>query len=176
MGWTYTHKEKGQTVKEFFEKHFNSDVSKIIDCKVVGMRTAYICYQSKRGIEALVCLLGYKKNEYCNFGYKDMTETINPYYYDCPKSILDKLSPTTNEYALEWRAKCQEVIVKSEARKSLEVSDTIKFEREFSFGKYGKTDTFVVVDKKKGHYFAPKFHINVKLTKTTVNNTPWVKI
>jgi hypothetical protein len=42
------------------------------------------------------------------FYYKDMSETMGPCYYDCPKSILKKLSPTTNQYALEWRAKCLE--------------------------------------------------------------------
>lgn len=42
------------------------------------------------------------------FYYKDMDETCLPGYYDCPKGILDLLSPTDNEYALEWRKKCRE--------------------------------------------------------------------
>jgi len=44
----------------------------------------------------------------CNFGYKDITESMGPGFYDCPTSILDLLSPTDNEYAIEWRNKCRE--------------------------------------------------------------------
>ena len=48
------------------------------------------------------------KYDYMNFGYKDMDETCEPYYYDCPESILALLSPTDNENALKWRAACHE--------------------------------------------------------------------
>ena len=37
-----------------------------------------------------------------------MSEDVLPYAYDCPKRILDLLSPTDNECALEWRRKCAE--------------------------------------------------------------------
>lgn len=47
-----------------------------------------------------------------NFGYKAMSETSGPFSYDCPKSILDLLSPTTNENALEWRRACREKLAK----------------------------------------------------------------
>lgn len=40
------------------------------------------------------------------FGYKDMDETMGPFYYDCPNTILKLLSPTDNEYAKTWREKC----------------------------------------------------------------------
>ena len=36
-----------------------------------------------------------------DFYYKDMSEDMLPGYYDCPKGIIDLLSPTNNEYALE---------------------------------------------------------------------------
>lgn len=41
------------------------------------------------------------------FWYKDMSESMGPYKYDCPVSILNLLSPTDNEYALQWRENCQ---------------------------------------------------------------------
>ena len=40
------------------------------------------------------------------FGYKDMSESSMPYYFDCPKGILKLLSETDNEYANEWRKEC----------------------------------------------------------------------
>ena len=52
------------------------------------------------------------KNAYENFGYKGMTEYSGPFYYDCPKNILNLLTPTDNEYALAWREKCRETLAK----------------------------------------------------------------
>ena len=49
-----------------------------------------------------------KSDPYFNFGMKSMDETMHPYYYDCPKAILDLLTPTDSESANEWRAKCRE--------------------------------------------------------------------
>ena len=55
-----------------------------------------------------VCLTSVDMKDYFNFSYKDMEESMGPYNYDCPASILDLLSPTDNEYALNWRQKCRE--------------------------------------------------------------------
>ena len=46
------------------------------------------------------------------WGYKDMDETMGPYYYHCPLSYLDLADAPANEYAAEWRA-----IVRQEAAK-----------------------------------------------------------
>ena len=35
-----------------------------------------------------------------------LTETMGPYCYDCPASILDLLGPPGNEYAANWREAC----------------------------------------------------------------------
>lgn len=40
--------------------------------------------------------------------FKDMSEDVGPFYYDCPKSVLNLLTPTQNEEALKWREKCVE--------------------------------------------------------------------
>lgn len=55
----------------------------------------------------------------CNFYYKDMSESCLPGYYDCPKGILDLLTPTDNEYALEWRKKCRETIENKKKKNNL---------------------------------------------------------
>ena len=186
MGWTFTHKEKATSVKAFFENNFNNhsvesgNTYKVLDCKVVGMKTAYLAVEVKKAekveVFAVVCLLDYKSKNHFNFGYKDMSEDMGPYYYDAPKSILDLLTPTTNENSIKWRANCVEVISKNEIKKSLKKGDVIEFNREFSFKGYGKASVFNVIDNAKGHYYSPKLGITVKLTKSTVNNTPWTKL
>lgn len=50
--------------------------------------------------------------DYFNFSYKDMDETVGPYCYDCPKGILDLLTPTDSVWANNWRAKCRERLEK----------------------------------------------------------------
>jgi hypothetical protein len=64
----------------------------------------------KRTVFAAVCITAGadRSDPYFNFAYKDMDETMGPCYYDCPKSILDLLTETDNEAALEWREKCRE--------------------------------------------------------------------
>ena len=57
---------------------------------------------------AVVFLTSTNMKDYYNFSYKDMSEDMGPYECDCPKSILDLLSPTDNEYANAWRKACYE--------------------------------------------------------------------
>ncbi len=173
MGWTFTHKDKFTNVKSFFERQFTS--SQILDCKVKN-KVAYIACKRDEKVFAVVCLLNYRPKDYYNFGYKDMDETMHPYYYDCPTSILDKLTATDNRHSLEWRENCYKNMLKNEETKSLKVGDIIKFDREFSFKKTLKTNLFEVIDVKKGHYYAYKLGFTVKLTKSTMNNNTWSKI
>ncbi|MFF8597160.1 DUF6927 domain-containing protein [Streptomyces sp. NPDC015220] len=42
-----------------------------------------------------------------NFGYKDLDENCGPGDHKAPKSVLNALTPTTNEYALAWRTQCR---------------------------------------------------------------------
>lgn len=41
------------------------------------------------------------------FYFKPMDESCGPFYYGCPNTILNLLSPTDSEYANEWRTKCR---------------------------------------------------------------------
>ena len=63
---------------------------------------------NNRTVHAVVGLTKTDSKDYFNFGCKTMDETMGPYYYDCPKSILDLLTETDNQSALDWRAKCRE--------------------------------------------------------------------
>lgn len=69
------------------------------------------------------------------FYYKEMSEACGPAKSECPASILKKLSPTDNEWANEWRARCWARANKlAAARKqhtdlhSLPIGSVIRFE------------------------------------------------
>ena len=56
----------------------------------------------------VVFLTSTNMKEYYNFYYKDMDESCGPCQCECPKGILDLLTPTESEYANEWRKACYE--------------------------------------------------------------------
>ena len=79
-----------------------------------------------------ICLTAIDNKEYYNFGYKDMDETCGPYKFDCPKSILDLLTPTENDCANEWRQACYDTIYAKKSPDSLTnlpVGSEIKYKR-----------------------------------------------
>lgn len=86
--------------------------------------------EKERKTWACVFLTSVNKMDYYNFSYKDMDETMLPYEYNCPASILDLLSPTDNELATEWRNRCRANIEAKKlptALKNLPVGAVIRF-------------------------------------------------
>ena len=75
-----------------------------------------------------VALTSVDMKDYYNFSYKDMDESVGPGCYDCPKGILDLLSPTENEYALAWRARCREKSAKKNELSALPIGAVIEYD------------------------------------------------
>jgi hypothetical protein len=90
------------TVTEFFQREFwPTGKCTILKGSVVG-EAYYAAVRCADGsVFALVVLL-----EGPGICYKEMSEDMGPYYYDCPKSILALLTPTESKTAQEWRSKC----------------------------------------------------------------------
>lgn len=134
MGWTYTHKPKGQKILDFFKERWDSEKIEILDCSTVK-KVAYMAMRKKDTNEvfALVCLINYSREPMYNFGYKDMDETMGPCYYECPERILNLLTPTTFEYAIEWRKKCRERIEEKKRRGKITKGATVVLNRPVKF-------------------------------------------
>lgn len=118
MGWTFQRKNRNQLLRDFFEKEFNQDNPEtfkgtVIDFSQYGSEV-YIAYErihyktNERSVYAIVCITRHHPYENENFGYKDMDECSEPFYYHCPKRILQKLTPTPYAGGVEWRKKCWE--------------------------------------------------------------------
>lgn len=75
--------------------------------------------KEEQQIFAVIFLTSTDMKAYFNFSYKSMDETVGPYKYDCPKGILDLLTPTESEWANEWRKKCYENIAAKRSPNSL---------------------------------------------------------
>lgn len=83
-----------------------------IEVRDVATGSAKVC-----GVITLTC--GKCKYDGTLWGHKDMDETMEPYYYDCPAKILALLTPTDDDRANAWRNKCRERLrKKAEERKN----------------------------------------------------------
>ena len=64
----------------------------------------------------------HKMSEYVEFYYKDMDESMQPFYYDCPVrllDLLDRLAPVTEPTsgAYKWRKACREHVTQQNEKR-----------------------------------------------------------
>ena len=94
MGWTYTSQQnKSDFLQEILRDcHWENDsaVSSVIDHSVRGNRLwVALRLEYKNGYpdcKYVVLFLLHKHKD--GWGYKDMDESMGPYYYDCPLRLL----------------------------------------------------------------------------------------
>lgn len=134
MGWTEYHATKWHNgridrraeCRDYIER--NSEWGTLVKDAMIGSTWYGAVKLKKTGdIVALIMLTSERDNFW--FGYKDMDESMHPYYYDCPESILKLLSPTDCASSISWREECHK---KNERRRMLnrakKISVTWSFE------------------------------------------------
>ena len=148
MGWTTLHRERGQSNDDFFKAELVGPDREIVASTTIKS-VYYAAVREPDGeVWAMVALLHWAPRSHHNFGYKDQTEHVGPGVYRAPLKVLDALTETDNEYALEWRAKCREHHATKAAEKPLAVGTTIRVAEGLSFRsgrKAIKVDEFVYV-------------------------------
>lgn len=107
MGWDYHHEVAPYNRRTICRSNIGNGYEVVKDA-VVGT-TYYAAVKSPRDgkVGAVIILTKIDRNGYCNFGMKWLGEEDGPFKCECPKSVLDALSPTDNESAIEWREKCR---------------------------------------------------------------------
>ena len=122
-------------------------------------------------VEALVMLTEIDNDDYHNFGYKAMPESMGPAAYKCPAGVLNLLTPTDSEFANEWREENRKIREFRNAvnrfKRKLTIGETGRLTRDtiqhnFKYGKRTKTIAdcidfenniyFNVEDMAKGYY------------------------
>ena len=162
MGWTSVNKPKGMSLDEFFDKEFKCDSLKLIGKGYTKNLSEYYraCYNVEKGVYfALVCKIHFGKGYY-NFSYKNMDESENPYFYNCPKRIMDIIerSQPVNDMSKEWRMKVHKVL-----DTKLTKGKVITFKKPLDFGEFSE-NTFRYLGNNKfrsmnhgGVYTIPKW-------------------
>lgn len=154
MGWTSYHASAYKNGKvdimaeciSYFMGGLNAGSFEIVDCALKGnvwygavkciRKTIWdgdkiVGYENipenEQEVWGCVILTHVDNSDYFNFCYKEMSENMGPYESKCPKRIIKKLSPTTNEYALAWRKRCMEATSTNTLAK-LPIGTVIEFE------------------------------------------------
>jgi hypothetical protein len=154
MGWLYMQSLKGFSgPRQYLDDQFTYDrpdhTSRVLRSALVKMRVYYAAVERMdaetggRIVWAAICLVRYnpRDREGYVFGYKDMDETMGPCAQDCPKAILDLLTPTGSPYAIAWRAACRariEVFSAQRRKETPRPGQIIVFNESLSF-RNGKT-------------------------------------
>lgn len=168
MGWTSihaTHYKNGKVDRKaecdaYFMEGLNRGYYEVLKSSMVG-RVYYAAVKplkkynkdingneiimdipiNEQQVFGVVFLTSIDNQDYYNFSYKDMDESMGPCYYDCPKGILDLLTPTDSEWANNWRTKCRERIEKKNnpnALNKLPEGTVIKVTLPFDTQRYSK--------------------------------------
>lgn len=145
MGWTYTHRDKGTTNKEFFLKDFDHGTTFHAHGTVNGIFYAAVESPRRPGeVWALVALTNWVPSEHFNFGFKDMSEDMGPGVHRAPLSVLNALTPTDHPIALEWRERVAQHHAQRKAVRGLEDGDRVVLGTVLRFTDGSERDTFIV--------------------------------
>ena len=191
MGWTSLnasyYKNGKVDVKTEIDNTFYRDNSsgtkfKCLKSSMVGSVYYSACERittdGNRVVFGLVVKTSVNTKDYYNFSYKDMDETMCPYYYDCPKGILDLLTPTDNEYALQWRENCRK---KAESKRDndfskLPLGTKIKLTMSYDSRFFKKGDVVTVVKTTWWGYKRPIWKVEglgVKFSPQNIKSMEW---
>ncbi|MDD7731251.1 MAG: hypothetical protein PT942_03135 [Eubacteriales bacterium] len=99
---------------------------RVLKSSMVG-NIYYAAIEISRGgkveqVFATTAITSTNMKDYYNFSYKDLDETMGGCNYDCPVGILNLLTPTDNEYALQWRTECLKQQKKKKEKENLRKS------------------------------------------------------
>lgn len=137
------------STREFFEAEFPTMLGERGEIVASGMggSTFYAAVRNKDSGEvwALVVLTR-RSSGYFNFSYKEMSESMGPNEASAPAKVLNALTPTEDEYAIEWRKACREALVAKTAAKTaaskVKPGTVIEFEEAVEFSNGGKYTRF----------------------------------
>lgn len=183
MGWLYMPRSSmggHASAKAYLDAQFTYDRPhddgsshglKVLASSCPGNRVYYAATQVlTNGIAgevfAIVCLVRWnpRDKEGHVFGYKDMEESMGPCEDDCPAHILDLLTPTESENALDWRRRCTENL-KRRAR-TIEDGDRIKLAAALTFTDGYVGDEFIAEKRgRKLSFRAPEGYCRYRISR-----------
>lgn len=170
MGWLFMTDLRGHAgPREYLDAQFTyqhgESRCRVLRSGLVAMRTYYAAAEIEgpgrpKAVVGLVCLVRYnpRDREGYIFGYKDMDETMGPVESRCPGAILDLLTPTENEQALAWRARCRQALLGRASKPKLRHGQTVVFAEPLTFvdgAQYERLTVIISPRRPRAVRFAP---------------------
>lgn len=106
MGWSFAHIDIGKQahIEQLTSQEAFSPGYTHLEHRLVGNHVWHLLRIEATG-RLMISLDLIAKAKHEGWGSKGMSEDSGPCYYDCPLSLLNKASPVTEGYAVEWREK-----------------------------------------------------------------------
>jgi hypothetical protein len=101
---------------------------------------------------------------------KIVEESMGPFEVKCPLRFLDLLSPTDNEYALEWRQAVRDYHAQKASQPALKIGDTIEFDNPLEFTNGAKYQRLTYVG---GYKFRTPVGFMVRMSKNWRTYYKW---
>lgn len=172
MGWdgiliSEPHKTVSEKLAVYFKYHGFCENEVVKATIKNGVVYGAIRNLKTGNVWAMISLLKFRKDGWqTEMLAKNMSEDMMPYYFDCPKSILDLLTNTDNENSLKWREKCREQLEKAKEKAKVKKTDYlfIKSGVKFANGdihyvfvknKYGRNRYHSISDSYTHYRFNP---------------------
>lgn len=147
MGYTF-YDNKVKSPKKELDSIFNTKDRELLLSRIRG-NIYYGAIQNKNTLQIYAVICKFENRKF--FGYKKMTENEHPFFYNCPKNILNILSETDNENALSWRFKVSDHIKKSDSLAD-NVGKTYIFDEGFKYNG-AVYDSFILKREGSEYYF-----------------------
>jgi hypothetical protein len=155
MGWiVLDHRPAGESHEDFFARRLIGPKQEILASAHFGGigGTFYAAVREKASEKVWALVVPCTGCPGARFGWKESEESQGPAECECPAHILDLLSPTTDEYALEWRRRCRERLRRLAA---VIPGAWVRFESDYLTPE-GPCRSFVAVDPRQGDFRGPK--------------------
>lgn len=154
MGWTGIYRNGRNSTADLLRRELSprdhaDPGAGVQDLAIVNRNVAYAAFRYPGpGAQcfAIVVLLKHSRDELM---FKDMDEFMGPNESECPKRILDLLTPLDpdddpNGYARVWRERCRTNLQRRATARALEPGDVVRFAHTFSFSDGAHLRSFVL--------------------------------
>jgi hypothetical protein len=102
MGWTFGYSSLQEIAQEKIAAYSNRDGFKLLGHAATNYgRHLWLAIETPK--QAQVIVLYRMERRGGDWGYKDMDESMHPFYYDCPLSLLDLVPGDNSDGSLAWR-------------------------------------------------------------------------
>lgn len=136
MGWTYPYET---TTRESLVSYLRrpqrfGDKLELVQACTKGNRHWYLVRVKETGLHFIGLDLMQGTRGESSWGYKDMDESVAPFYYDVPITYLDAPTDESVGHTAEWRARVRRYHAEQKAKGKPETGGIVRFGdgREFT--------------------------------------------